>query len=682
MNHGKYIGRVGGLAVALGVGMAVASGTGIAYAETSDSSSAGEASTASEPAAKSPKAPRHASSDAGAGTDRSRRHGAAESSAGADSGDVDRPGGLDDDGDEPLGLDEQDGPEVDDLDTDDEVGQDEPADIEPEADEGSAGAELTVSDGDTAGEGPADPPEPAALTEPVADADAPAAPAPPAQPASGLTTTTVAASAPTAPESASDPAAPATLPVAMAVLAAARDELERNLTASAAAAAIPPEIELLADDSPNVLVIGVDGTNLSRVLDDVSNTNFFSLMQGGTTAPASIVGHTTISNPSWTSILTGAWGEKTGVINNVFTPWTYAAWPTVYTQLETFNPLIQTTSIANWDVISGIAGAGAIGADDIVDIAHIPGDTNWLLTDDAVGDATELAVAAADPSVPNFIFSYFVGVDENGHMYGGASPQYAAAIRNVDRNLGEILQEVQDWETLTGEQWTILVVTDHGHQPQQGFGHGFQSPDETATFVIAENPDIFAAGAINLRYQIVDVTPTVMTLFGGTPAEDSDGVSLTTLDASNVFPINDDAALRGALQDAIDMYGYPDILTDVALGIRTVAATVPYLVYGFRQDITAQLQQIADQGIFLISPLAGLAIVPVRLVADLTYVVTNVVAQVVARLTGVQGASIFPLWPPAPPSVDSPEPGTVLEALACAGAEDPAGEQTCDAVAV
>ena len=57
-------------------------------------------------------------------------------------------------------------------------------------------------------------------------------------------------------------------------------------------------------------------------------------MDTSTTAAASIVGHTTISNPSWTAILTGAWGERTGVINNVFTPWTYDRFPTVFNQLE------------------------------------------------------------------------------------------------------------------------------------------------------------------------------------------------------------------------------------------------------------------------------------------------------------------------------------------------------------
>ena len=50
------------------------------------------------------------------------------------------------------------------------------------------------------------------------------------------------------------------------------------------------------------------------------NDEFRKLMNTSTTSAPSIVGHTTISNPSWTAILTGAWDNKTGVINNVYTP--------------------------------------------------------------------------------------------------------------------------------------------------------------------------------------------------------------------------------------------------------------------------------------------------------------------------------------------------------------------------
>ena len=644
MNHAKYIGRVGGLAVALGVGLAVASAPGIAAAETADSSR--DSSNTSQ------------AGDSGGAASSDRPDDATTQEESATSDDEEGSDG-DFDADEGSGADEDSDPGAD---LSDDLADDLAGEVEA-ADDGAAGVGEDTESEELRG-----------TEDAVGDVVATSSNATDAPNMPVSLVADVAIEQP-APQPAPEAPSPAVLPMALATLAGAREESERAALRSSAVA--PPEIELLADTSPNVLVIGVDGTNLSRVLADLANTNFFGLIQDGTTAPASIAGHTTISNPSWTSILTGAWGEKTGVINNVFTPWTYDDWPTVFTQLEAFNSAIQTTSIANWNVISAIAGAGATPADEIIDIGQIEGDTDWLLTDDAVGDATELAIMAADPMIPNFVFSYFVGVDENGHMYGGASPQYAAAIRNVDRNLGEILQAVDAWEALTGEQWTILVVTDHGHQPQQGFGHGFQSPDETSTFVIAENPNLFAAGAINLKYQIVDVTPTVMTLFGGTPSTDSDGVSLTTLGSSDVFPVNDDEALRGALQDAIAMYGYPDIGTNIALGVRTIAATVPYIVYGLTESLTAGLQQIVDQEIFLISPLAALAIVPVRLIGNLTYVVTNVVAQIVARLTGVTGASIFPLWPPAPPSVESPLDTTQL----CEG-DSEAALPACGQIAV
>ena len=652
MNHAKYIGRVGGLAVALGVGLAVASAPGIAAAETADSSR--DSSNTSQ-AGDSGGA---ASSGAAGATSSDRPDDATTQEESATSDDEEGSDG-DFDADEGSGADEDSDPGAD---LSDDLADDLAGEVEA-ADDGAAGVGEDTESEELRG-----------TEDAVGDVVATSSNATDAPNMPVSLVADVAIEQP-APQPAPEAPAPAVLPMALATLAGAREESERAALRSSAVA--PPEIELLADTSPNVLVIGVDGTNLSRVLADLANTNFFGLIQDGTTAPASIAGHTTISNPSWTSILTGAWGEKTGVINNVFTPWTYDDWPTVFTQLEAFNSAIQTTSIANWNVISAIAGAGTTPADEIIDIGQIEGDTDWLLTDDAVGDATELAIMAADPMIPNFVFSYFVGVDENGHMYGGASPQYAAAIRNVDRNLGEILQAVDAWEALTGEQWTILVVTDHGHQPQQGFGHGFQSPDETSTFVIAENPNLFAAGAINLKYQIVDVTPTVMTLFGGIPSTDSDGVSLTTLGSSDVFPVNDDEALRGALQDAIAMYGYPDIGTNIALGVRTIAATVPYIVYGLTESLTAGLQQIVDQEIFLISPLAALAIVPVRLIGNLTYVVTNVVAQIVARLTGVTGASIFPLWPPAPPSVESP----LDTAQLCEGDSD-AALPACGQIAV
>ena len=447
------------------------------------------------------------------------------------------------------------------------------------------------------------------------------------------------------------------------VLSAVGNEIERLLrrTAPVASQYTVSQIagpSLLADPTPNVLLIGVDGTNLSRILADDENDNFFALMDDGTTAASSIVGHTTISNPSWTSILTGVWGERAGVSNNVFTPWTYDNFPTVFNQLETHNPDIDTTAIADWNVINAISGAGSIPVDTNIYIPQFAGDTDWSQTDDAVGDATVDAIANTATGTPSFLFSYFVGVDENGHMHGGASPEYAEAIRNVDENLGEILTAVDAWETAhPGEgEWTIIVVTDHGHQPQQGFGHGFQTPDETATFVIASGPD-FNDGFVNPDYEIVDTTPTVLTLFGAPPPAYFDGVSLTTLGGSDEDP--GPGNLHQALKEMIATNHDPGIFVSVPLSLRTIFSTIPYYVWTLTNDGT----------------------LPIPILGNVLYVVTNVPAQIVAWLTGVTGARIFPLLPPGPPSWPGQEEETAPDSLilACGGPSGSAAEASCDA---
>lgn len=686
MGHVNHIGRVGALAVTLGVGWAVASAPGVAYADTSGASDAGQSSSGSA------STPSRTEARTSGGNDTSGADGA----QGRDNADNDNADKDDADKDDAV----DDG--KNDIDGDDDVKNE----IDGNNDDGGHGAVTADNSANTSSAAEAE--QSADLTgfddaghldgsdasQELLSIDAgssvttttlgatPAVKAPtkakaPAEVPEAASTTVTAkptlvsvisdvVSALLTPRTAPAPVSPLQGATMLASLAAARDELERNASRRSAVAS-GQAVAALGADTPNVLVIGVDGTNLARVLATLGNdSHFFKLIQDSTTAASSIVGHTTISNPSWSSILTGAWGEKTGVINNVFTPWTYNKWPTVFTQLETINPLINTTSIANWNVISGIADSG-IGADTVLNVSQQPDDPDWLKTDDKVGALTAAAITAARADVANFMFSYFVGVDENGHMYGGDSPEYAEAIRNFDRNLGLIMEKVTDWENLYGEQWTIMMVTDHGHQPQKGLGHGFQSPDETSTFVIANNPLLFDRGAVNLKYSIVDVTPTVMTLFGFDPAGDADGVSLTDLDDSTVTPGDTPTALRQALNDAIAMYGYPDIGTNIALTVRTIATTIPYYVDNITNGIVSALQGLAAQEIFLISPLARLAIIPVDIIGDLAYIGTNIVAQIVARLTGVTGASIFPLQRPATPTFpEAPDVTTPdLVALTC-----------------
>ncbi|MGV0625635.1 alkaline phosphatase family protein [Mycolicibacter minnesotensis] len=403
----------------------------------------------------------------------------------------------------------------------------------------------------------------------------------------------------------------------------------------------------------NVLLIGTDGTNLSKILEYAYNegSGFRTLMDQGITGAATEVNHTTISGPSWSTILTGVWDDKHGVINNVFSAEPYNSWPTVFNLLEYFRPEVNTSVIADWEYINQIADAGGYPADSNTFFEF---DGSWANTDALVTAETisQILQTTANPDIPNFLFSYQVQADEAGHTFGGGSAEYAQAVINVGSNIEQILAAIAQAQAETGDEWTVIVTTDHGHQQSLGFGHGFQSPNETSQFVIfslAGNSD--QAGSQNLNYSIADITPTILQLFGVPLRSDFDGAPMHTdpeITGSLVQPED----LKQALTAAIGMYGYPNIGNDLALGLRTVVATVPYLLNGVVTDIDKMLQGIVDQDIFLISGLAAFAQQINDFFGGLTVDVTQFLARGVAYLTGsgVIAPTDAPLPPPPGPA--------------------------------
>ncbi|MCB1292980.1 MAG: phosphodiesterase, partial [Mycobacterium sp.] len=150
-------------------------------------------------------------------------------------------------------------------------------------------------------------------------------------------------------------------------------------------------------------------------------------------------------------------------------------------------------------------------------------------------------------------------------------------------------------------------------------------------------------GNQNLAYSTADVTPTIVSLFGAPLRSDFDGVPMQS-DAAVLNSIVDPVDLQQALSEAISMFGYPDIGTDLALGTRTVFASIPYFLDGFVTTITDQLQAIVDADIFLVSTLAGVTQFAVQAIGDALVAVTQAVARVVAYATGA--GTIAPTDPP------------------------------------
>ena len=535
---------------------------------------------------------------------------------------------------------------------------------------GSAVASADSSGSDsTNSAGPASPGPQSRATSPNHAAKSPAAAATKAQRANAGPAATATAAARTAKATASVPLAATALPAPAAPRRALFSVLPlmatpavppgpaRTATASASAANLRGGANAVAallpspPPSTHVLLIGTDGTNLDKILADPDflNGGFKMAMDDGITSATSIVGHTTISGPSWTTILTGVWDNKSGVINNLFDPKPYDKWPTVINLLENkYGDNVKTSVVADWQYINDIGAAGGYPADDNEYFAFT---NSWANTDQLVVDYTKTLIATTGATDANFIFSYQVQVDEAGHAYGGGSPEYAQAVNNVSGNIKDPASD-----PCRSEDWTVIITTDHGHQQSQGFGHGFQSPNETSSFVIFDLAgDAVDNGKQNLGYTNTDITPTIVSLFNVAQRGDFDGVPLTTKNTSNVKPTD----LKQALNDAVSKYGYPNIGTDLALGTRTIFASVPYFLDGFVTSVTDQLQGIVDQNIFLISALAGVTKALVQITGDLGVAVTQAIARVVAHLTGA--GTIPPSDPPLPPpAAGSPSPAQLL----------------------
>ncbi len=417
------------------------------------------------------------------------------------------------------------------------------------------------------------------------------------------------------------------------------------------AASAVAQAAVLADPPTHVLLIGTDGTNLDKILqytwDNPNSTGFQQLMEDGTTAATSIVGHTTISGPSWSTIMTGVWDSKSGVINNLFSPAPYTKWPTVINMLEAYNPGIATQVVADWKYINDMSGAGGFPADTNIYFNNSDFGGVWADTDQAVTDKTVALINGAQSNTPTFLFSYQVQVDEAGHSYGGGSAEYKQAVINVGGNIAEILDAIAASEQ-AGVDWTVIATTDHGHQQSKGFGHGFQSPNETSSFIVFDKAGEHTGGLQNQSYSNVDITPTIVSLFGAPLRSDFDGVPMTTKTSGIVDPVN----LKTSLNNAVSMYGNPNIGIDIALGTRTVFATVPYLIDGLVTSINSFLQGIVDKDIFLISGLADFTKWIVTFNGNLAVGVTQAVAVAIARLTG--SGVIAPTDPPlAPPPANS-----------------------------
>jgi len=197
----------------------------------------------------------------------------------------------------------------------------------------------------------------------------------------------------------------------------------------------------------------------------------------------------TISAPGYMSLLTATWANKHNVRGNSNQSPNYDYW-NIFRIVESVDPSRQTAIFSTWLdnrtvlIGEGHPDAGNFRLDHAVDgferdtiaFPHDPASQYILAIDDRVTTDAAAYIAAMGPDLS---WVYLQHTDDAGHAHGD-SEAFFTAVRQADARVGRIWEAVKQRQAL-GEDWMIVVTTDHGRDARTGKGHGGQSTRERTT---------------------------------------------------------------------------------------------------------------------------------------------------------------------------------------------------------
>ena len=261
-----------------------------------------------------------------------------------------------------------------------------------------------------------------------------------------------------------------------------------------------------------VLVIGIDGVR-PDALAAAQTPHLDKLITTGAFADSTqILGtryskNNTISGPGWSSILTGVWADKHGVHDNEFKGKNYSEFPHFFKRLKDQFPEARTASFVDWSPID----EHIVTAADLKKNYLSANLREYIEHDAEIARDASLHLKKGDPHAT---MVYFGSVDETGHRVGfhPSVKPYVAAIEVVDRQVGQLLTAIDSRPGRAGENWLVLVSTDHGGK---GTGHsdGQKVPEIRTVFLIVSGTAA-RQGKIQEQTYLVDLPVTALVHLG------------------------------------------------------------------------------------------------------------------------------------------------------------------------
>jgi hypothetical protein len=242
--------------------------------------------------------------------------------------------------------------------------------------------------------------------------------------------------------------------------------------------------------------------------------------------PASYNQSPTISAPGYNHVLTGTWSNKHNVWDNNIKEPNYQYW-NIFRIAKHAKPSLKTAIFSTWQdnrtklIGEGLEAAGNIKMDYAFDgferdEKHFPHDADKKYIFEIDEHVSKEAARYIREQAPDLSWVYLEYTDDAGHRYGD-SPEYEKAIQLADAQVGRIWEAVQYRQHQFGENWMVVVTTDHGRDPVTGKGHGAQSERERTVWMVTNVNNL--NDRFGNRTAAVDIMPSLLRHLQITPPE-------------------------------------------------------------------------------------------------------------------------------------------------------------------
>ncbi len=191
------------------------------------------------------------------------------------------------------------------------------------------------------------------------------------------------------------------------------------------------------------------------------------------------------------------WCDRHGVYGNGFEDHKLSSNPDLIDMIESHDSSIKTGSLVYWEPIdSTIIGSGT------ADIQE-----RFEEDEDLHERAVELL---SNDSSLDVLFLAYDDPDYAGHRHGFSpnSTEYVDAVKLADERASELL-EVLDERITIGEDWLVIITSDHGGGGANNYSHSPSTTTDRTTLMMIRGGDTVSGEMYNSV--VVDVAVTALT---------------------------------------------------------------------------------------------------------------------------------------------------------------------------